>query len=146
MKPWLKNYPSVCRTPGARHGLWKFSVKGRPMSIEIPLNIIAGNPQGKPYTDKLVIPSRTPLVKSKEDGKSFWDESELRKAFDSIENELKYANRRLQFDINREIDRIIVKVIDSDTGEIIREIPEKEIQNLIAQIKKTIGLLYDKKI
>jgi uncharacterized FlaG/YvyC family protein len=123
-----------------------FLKKGRRMSIEIPLNIIAGSSQGKTYTDKIVIPNRAPFIKTKKDGKTAWDESELRKMFDSIETELRYSNRHLRFDINREIDRIIVKVIDSETNEVIREIPEVAIQKMIAQIKKTIGILYDKEI
>ncbi|MBN1410237.1 MAG: flagellar protein FlaG [Spirochaetales bacterium] len=116
------------------------------MSIEIPLNIIAGSSQDKQYTDKIVLPSRPNVVKENDAGNSLWTESDLRKMLDTLEKEIRMANRRLKFNVNKEINRIIVKVIDGETNEVIREIPEVEIQKLIARIKETIGILFDKKI
>jgi flagellar protein FlaG len=116
------------------------------MSIEIPLNIIAGNSRDTTSTDRIVLPAHAPVVRTREDGKSAWDMSELRKMLDSLEKEINLVNRRLKFDVNKEINRIVIKVIDSKTDEVIREIPEKEIQKLIAQINKMIGILYDKQI
>jgi flagellar protein FlaG len=48
--------------------------------------------------------------------------------------------------VNEEINQIIIKVIDSETDKVIKEIPAVEIQHLIARIKETIGLLVDEKI
>ncbi len=55
-------------------------------------------------------------------------------------------NRKLKFSVNRELNKVIVKVIDSSTDEVIKEIPPEEIQRLQARIRDAIGLLFDEKI
>jgi flagellar protein FlaG len=52
-------------------------------------------------------------------------------------------NRRVKLSINKEINRIIITVVDKNTDEVIREIPCRELQNLAAQLKEAIGILYD---
>ncbi len=55
-------------------------------------------------------------------------------------------NHRVKLSVNEEIDQVVIKVVDSETDKIIKEIPAEEIQHLIARIKETIGLLVDEKI
>ncbi len=55
-------------------------------------------------------------------------------------------DRKLQFQVNRELNDVIVKVIDSRTDKVIREIPSAEIQRLQLRIKETLGLLFDESI
>jgi len=55
-------------------------------------------------------------------------------------------NRRVKLSVNEEINQVIIKVVDSETDKVIKEIPAEEIQHLIAKIKETIGLLVDEKI
>ncbi len=55
-------------------------------------------------------------------------------------------NRRLQFRVNRELDMVIVKVIDSRTDEVIKEIPPEQLQRLHGRIREAIGLIVDESI
>lgn len=55
-------------------------------------------------------------------------------------------NRKLQFSIERELDSVIIKIIDLNTDEVIKEIPSEDIQKLKIRIRKTIGLLFDELI
>jgi flagellar protein FlaG len=55
-------------------------------------------------------------------------------------------NRKLKFSVNRQLNQVIVKVIDRSTDEVIREIPPEEIQRLEAKLKEAIGLLIDEQI
>ncbi len=71
---------------------------------------------------------------------------QIRDAIDKLERTSSIFNKRLKLYVNREINRVIIKVIDRTTDKVIREIPPEEIQHLIAQIKETIGVLVDKKI
>ena len=50
---------------------------------------------------------------------------------------------KLQFNVNKELNSVIVKVVDKDTNKIVREIPSEEIQNLKLRIRKAIGNLFD---
>ena len=55
-------------------------------------------------------------------------------------------NRKLQFSIERELDSVIIKIIDLNTDEVIKEIPSEDIQKLKIRIRKTTGLLFDELI
>ncbi len=55
-------------------------------------------------------------------------------------------DRELKFVVNRQLDEVVVKVIDTRTDKVIKEIPPKEIQRLEARIREAVGLLIDKKI
>ncbi len=50
---------------------------------------------------------------------------------------------KLQFNVNKELNSVIVKIIDKDTNKIVKEIPSEEIQNLKLRIRKAIGNLFD---
>jgi len=52
-------------------------------------------------------------------------------------------NRRLDFRVDEETNRIIVKVIDTETDKVIKEIPPEQLVELAAKIQKMIGLLVD---
>jgi len=56
------------------------------------------------------------------------------------------CDRKLQFRVNKETNRIVVKVIDANTDKVIREIPSEAIQRLQARILETVGLLFDESI
>ncbi len=64
---------------------------------------------------------------------------ELNKAMETIRTE-----RR--FEIDEELDRPIVKVVNSETKEIIRQIPSEEAVKISKNIGEMIGLLMDDRI
>lgn len=51
--------------------------------------------------------------------------------------------RKIQFNVNHELNNVVITVVDSSTNEVIREIPSADMQRLQARLKKTIGLLFD---
>ncbi len=55
-------------------------------------------------------------------------------------------DRELRFSVNKELDQVVVKVIDSTTDKVIKEIPPEDIIRLHSRMKEVIGLLFDKKI
>jgi flagellar protein FlaG len=54
-------------------------------------------------------------------------------------------NRRLSFSMNEKLGQVVVKVIDTDTDKVIREIPPQELQRVYERIREVIGLLLDEK-
>jgi flagellar protein FlaG len=52
-------------------------------------------------------------------------------------------NRRVRLSVNKDIDRIIISIVDRNTDRVIKEIPCKELQDLAVHLKKAIGILYD---
>ena len=51
--------------------------------------------------------------------------------------------RELQFNVNKELGSIVVKVVDPSTNQVVKEIPSEEIQNLKILIRKAIGIIFD---
>jgi flagellar protein FlaG len=52
----------------------------------------------------------------------------------------------LNFSIHEATGRTVVKVINSDTGEMVREIPPEQVLNLAAKIDEMMGILFDQKV
>jgi len=52
-------------------------------------------------------------------------------------------NKRLDFRIDEATNRIVVKVIDTRTDKVIKEIPPEQLLHLAAKIQEMIGLLVD---
>ena len=71
---------------------------------------------------------------------------DIDESLDILREAFRLFNRRLKFSVNKEIDRVVVKVIDGTTDKVIKEIPPEEIQKLVARIKETIGILFDEQI
>ena len=71
---------------------------------------------------------------------------DIRETVDSLEKLITRFNRRFQFTVDQQINRIVVKVIDRETDKVIREVPPEEIQHLLARLRETMGLLVDEEI
>jgi len=73
-------------------------------------------------------------------------ELDIQRVMVSLERQITQFNRRFEFVVDEQINRIVVKVIDKDTDKLIKEIPPQEIQHLIARLRETMGLLVDEEI
>lgn len=54
------------------------------------------------------------------------------------------SGRKLQFNVNKELGSVVVKIVDSTTNQVVKEIPSEDMQRLKIRIRKAIGNLYDK--
>ena len=52
---------------------------------------------------------------------------------------------RLNFSVDEETGSFVVKVIDNETGDIIKQIPPEEMLNLRASLAELVGVLFDEK-
>jgi len=52
-------------------------------------------------------------------------------------------NRSLQFQVDEDSGRDVIKVLDKDTGDIIKQYPSEEVLNLVSKLSETAGLLID---
>jgi flagellar protein FlaG len=50
---------------------------------------------------------------------------------------------RLAFSVNSKLDEVVVKVINTDTDKVVREIPPVELQHVSERIREVVGLLFD---
>ena len=54
--------------------------------------------------------------------------------------------RKLQFNVNKELGSVVVKIIDSNTNQVLKEIPSEDMQKLKLRLRKAIGNLFDEVI
>ena len=70
----------------------------------------------------------------------------LKEAIDYANDKLKVIKKEFSYSVHEKLNRVMVKVIDSETKEVIKEIPPEKIMDIIAKIEELSGLLYDKTI
>lgn len=56
------------------------------------------------------------------------------------------VDMHFRFKIHKETNNVIVQIIDTQTGEVIREFPPEKILNMISEFLKMSGLIIDKKV
>lgn len=66
-------------------------------------------------------------------------------AINSINGAMEYINRGLRFSIHEETQRVMVKVVNVMTDEVIKELPPEAVLDTAARIREMIGLLVDER-
>ena len=96
---------------------------------------------------KIAQPESKPVTKENEEPAANYKVSEafIRKAVDKANATMVIHNRSLEFRVHERTHEIIVKVIDSDTNEVIREIPSEKILDMFANMLEQAGLLVDER-
>ena len=63
-----------------------------------------------------------------------------------LDNVSSIFNRKLKFSVDREFGDVVVKVIDTTTDKVIKELPPEALQRLHVRIQEALGLLFDETI
>jgi len=58
----------------------------------------------------------------------------------------KLLGRTLRFEIDRELNQVVVKVIDKESGEVIRQIPPEEYIQILKRLQDMGGALLDREV
>jgi len=66
---------------------------------------------------------------------------EVKQAVSDINKAMQFMSRQLEFSVDTDSDRTIVKVIDQQTREVIRQMPTKEALEIGKALEKAQGLL-----
>nr|WP_314875882.1 flagellar protein FlaG [uncultured Pseudomonas sp.] len=120
------------------------------MSVKLNLSYPAARPTEqvaeKPVSDVAVSP--------REDGKrlsdgekpsAVIDAEQVRSAVAEIEKFLSNGRRNLEFSTDEESGKVVVKVIASETGELIRQLPSEEALRIANSLSDANSLLFDAK-
>ncbi|MCF8076174.1 MAG: flagellar protein FlaG [Desulfotignum sp.] len=59
---------------------------------------------------------------------------------------LQQKNTQLNFSVHEKTDRVMVRITDQSTGDVIREIPSEEFLDMAAKLQEMVGLMFDAKI
>jgi flagellar protein FlaG len=120
------------------------------MDMSVKLNV--SYPAPKPVTAVAEQPSETPKVASKADAptpvakQQGSDDEKLKLAVQEIEKFVQSIKRNLEFSIDEHSGKVIVKVIASETGEVVRQIPSAEALKLADSLANASHVLFDAKV
>lgn len=73
------------------------------------------------------------------------DEKHWIKLIERANKALSGGNRSFEFSIHEATKEIVVKVIDKDTSEVIREIPNEKILDMVAKMWEMAGIFVDER-
>lgn len=73
------------------------------------------------------------------------NKEDLQKSVDGL-NQLLPSNSYLKFQLHENLNKYYVAIVDSNTNQVIKEIPPKKILDLAADIWEKLGIIVDKKI
>ena len=66
-------------------------------------------------------------------------------AIEKANDAISVANKKFEYSIHEKTNQIMVKVIDTDTNEVIREIPPEKILDMVAKMWEMVGILVDER-
>ena len=116
------------------------------MGIEMPRVIPAGlHPKLKSNDSSRRLKAGSSKIKAKKTRDQSVD-VDIRETIKNLEKVAAQFNRRFDISVNESINRIVVKVIDTQTDKIVKEIPPREIQHLLARLYDMIGLFVNESI
>lgn len=74
------------------------------------------------------------------------DREQVKSMVEGINDFLKPTHTSLKFEFHDKLDKYYVQVVDSDTKEIIKEIPPKKLLDVYAAMAEFMGFIVDEKI
>lgn len=95
------------------------------------------------FTDKLQTINETEKInrKNKQD-----ELNEIRDTIDDINKEFQTFDRRLDISVHEKTRQVMVKIVDTSTDKIIRELPPEEILDTLARRRELLGMMVDEQI
>lgn len=86
-----------------------------------------------------------PLEEKKEAVKLDISKEDLEEAIKISNKRIFKDNNRFEFKLHERTKRMMVKLVDKDTDEVVREIPPEKLLDLVASIWDLVGILVDER-
>ena len=78
-------------------------------------------------------------------GEKIFSKKELEKNIDAINKWLEANSTHIKFQLHEKLNEYYVQVLNNQTNEIVREIPQKKMLDIVAKMYEMNGLLLDEK-
>ena len=92
-------------------------------------------------------PKQDPLLKEKAPDYAAVSREQMERMLSEMQSQIDRMNVSLQFyPYGERGEKIAVVVADKETGEVIREIPSREIQNLYAKMSELAGMIFNREV
>lgn len=71
---------------------------------------------------------------------------EVEKATEKLNRLMGLIEKKMKFEVHDKTQRIMVKIIDEESGEVLSEIPPKKILDMLSSFMEFAGLLVDERV
>jgi|Deesub1362B_J571_1020462.scaffolds.fasta_scaffold02236_6 flagellar protein FlaG len=71
---------------------------------------------------------------------------EIEKRTEQLNQVMEIFNYNIRFSVDREAKRLVVKIVDPQTEEVIRQIPPEEMLQIMKRIDQMLGLILDERV
>lgn len=115
------------------------------MSVKLNLSYPVASPATSVVEKTMETPRTnvTPVADVEEKSKEHEaDQGKLKAAVQEIEKFVQSIKRNLEFSIDEASGKVVVKVIASDSGEVVRQIPNEEVLKLANSLNDASSLLF----
>lgn len=73
-------------------------------------------------------------------------EEDAKKAVDTLNKEFKDKDTYLQYEVYGKFNNIVIKVMDRNTNELVKELPPKKIIDMVEKLCEMAGMFIDEKV
>jgi len=121
------------------------------------INVTAAPPANSPSGNKSLsaataaeVKTAQPLRDTQEASKAAAGEAslsveELKVAIEQLNEFMKQDQRSLSFSVDESVDEVVVRVVDTETQELIRQIPNEETLKFKQHLEGMLGMLFSDK-
>ena len=74
------------------------------------------------------------------------ESEQVQRAAETINRQLQTVAPNLRFSVDEDTGKTVVRVVDTDTGEIIRQVPSEEVLAISRSIDRLQGLLFHQEV
>jgi flagellar protein FlaG len=118
-----------------------------PMIQSMPaVPVVADKPAVAPQVVSAPAASSQPDTSTSKDSDPEKKSQELEAAVKQMEKFFQSVHRNLEFSIDDKSGKVVVKVIATETGEVVRQLPSAEALKLADSLKNANSLLFDAKV
>lgn len=113
------------------------------LAIKEITGVTAGQSADTRGPGKKAVEERHAVSKDEPEAKKELPQQELERIASEIQIQLKRINTELRFEVDSASGEIVVKILDPDSQQVIRQIPSEELLAIRARMDEIIGVLYN---
>jgi len=129
----------------------RISAQGQSVELGNPsgavqTNTVQKNSKTVVETNYAELPTNEKLAVQIEEQEQSVSKEKLQQAVDSVNEFLQMNHSESKFVLHEGLDRYFVQVVDTETEEVVKEIPPKKLLDAFYEMQKLVGMIVDEKI
>jgi flagellar protein FlaG len=103
------------------------------------------SPPQRGTQDKQAAPAKKTAEEKQVSGLPVISDSDIKAALEKVNSKIAKVSSSLKFQYRQESQQLIVKIVDNESGEVIKQYPPEEFLDMMDRISDFIGLILDEK-